>query len=82
MDVLVANLVEAYRQSITALEWMTDETRARALDKLGPDPINDDGPEAEKTFVDNVRKRNVAIGQKGSTIASVKGALEDAGAME
>jgi putative endopeptidase len=34
MDVLVANLVEAYRQSITALEWMTDETRARALDKL------------------------------------------------
>ena len=34
MDVLVANLVEAYRQSITALDWMTDETRARALDKL------------------------------------------------
>jgi endonuclease-8/formamidopyrimidine-DNA glycosylase len=35
----------------------------RAIDKLGPDPINDDGPEAEQTFVDNVRKRNVAIGQ-------------------
>ncbi|KQS08750.1 DNA-formamidopyrimidine glycosylase family protein [Curtobacterium sp. MCLR17_007] len=35
----------------------------RALDKLGPDPVNDDGPEAEKVFVDNVRKRNVAIGQ-------------------
>ncbi|WIB77613.1 M13-type metalloendopeptidase [Curtobacterium sp. MCPF17_002] len=34
MDDLVANLVEAYRQSITALDWMTDETRARALDKL------------------------------------------------
>ncbi|GAA4266119.1 M13 family metallopeptidase [Frondihabitans peucedani] len=34
MDVLVANLVEAYRQSITGLPWMTDETRARALDKL------------------------------------------------
>lgn len=34
MDDLVANLVEAYRQSITGLEWMTDETRARALDKL------------------------------------------------
>ncbi len=30
MDDLVANLVEAYRQSITALDWMTDETRARA----------------------------------------------------
>ncbi len=34
MDVLVGHLVEAYRQSITGLEWMTDETRARALDKL------------------------------------------------
>jgi putative endopeptidase len=35
MDDLVANLVEAYRQSITNLEWMTDVTRERALDKLG-----------------------------------------------
>jgi endonuclease-8 len=35
----------------------------QALDKLGPDPMNDDGPEAEKVFVDNIRKRNVAIGQ-------------------
>ncbi|PZF62601.1 peptidase M13 [Curtobacterium sp. MCBD17_034] len=34
MDALVANLVEAYRQSITGLDWMTDETRQRALDKL------------------------------------------------
>jgi len=34
MDVLVANLVEAYRRSIADLDWMTEETRARALDKL------------------------------------------------
>ena len=34
MDILVANLVEAYRQSISALDWMGEETRARALDKL------------------------------------------------
>ena len=34
MDVLVANLIEAYRASITDLEWMTPETRERALDKL------------------------------------------------
>ena len=34
MDVLVANLVEAYRRSIADLDWMTGETRARALDKL------------------------------------------------
>ncbi len=34
VDVLVANLVEAYRESITALDWMGEETRARALEKL------------------------------------------------
>lgn len=34
MDELVANLVEAYRQSITALDWMSDDTKRRALDKL------------------------------------------------
>jgi putative endopeptidase len=31
---LVGNLVNAYEKSITELEWMTDETRAQALDKL------------------------------------------------
>lgn len=34
MDVLVDNLIEAYRQSINGLSWMTKETQARALDKL------------------------------------------------
>ncbi|NYF09211.1 putative endopeptidase [Leifsonia sp. AK011] len=34
MDVLVANLVEAYRQSIEKLEWMGPATRERALEKL------------------------------------------------
>ena len=34
MDDLVGNLVEAYRESITGLEWMGDETRAKALEKL------------------------------------------------
>ncbi|MGP3533765.1 M13 family metallopeptidase [Microbacterium sp. RD1] len=34
MDELVANLVEAYRQSIRELEWMSPETRERALAKL------------------------------------------------
>ncbi|PPF89701.1 peptidase M13 [Subtercola sp. Z020] len=34
MDILVANLIEAYRQSITDLGWMTPETRVRALEKL------------------------------------------------
>ncbi|WP_374976080.1 M13 family metallopeptidase [Microbacterium trichothecenolyticum] len=34
MDELVANLIEAYRQSIADLEWMSPETRERALAKL------------------------------------------------
>ncbi|MEV7694875.1 M13-type metalloendopeptidase [Microbacterium sp. NPDC089189] len=34
MDELVANLIEAYRQSISALDWMSPETRERALAKL------------------------------------------------
>lgn len=34
MDELVANLIEAYRQSISGLEWMTPATRERALEKL------------------------------------------------
>lgn len=34
MDELVANLVAAYRESISTLAWMTAATRQRALDKL------------------------------------------------
>lgn len=34
MDQLVAHLIAAYRESITSLEWMTPETRQRALAKL------------------------------------------------
>lgn len=34
MDELVANLLRAYRASIETLDWMTDDTRAQALDKL------------------------------------------------
>ncbi len=35
MQTLVANLVEAYRQSISTLDWMGPATRERALTKLG-----------------------------------------------
>ena len=34
MDALVGHLIDAYRGSIQNLEWMTEETRARALEKL------------------------------------------------
>jgi formamidopyrimidine-DNA glycosylase len=47
----------------TACVVATPEEAQAAIDKLGPDPINDQGPEAEQAFVDNVRKRRVEIGQ-------------------
>jgi putative endopeptidase len=34
MKDLVSNLIEAYREDITNLEWMSPETRKRALEKL------------------------------------------------
>ncbi|WP_370250301.1 M13 family metallopeptidase [Nocardioides sp.] len=34
MDELVANLLAAYRDSIAELDWMTEETKQRAYDKL------------------------------------------------
>lgn len=34
MEELVSNLEEAYRQSIQQLDWMSPETKAKALDKL------------------------------------------------
>ncbi len=34
MDVLVDHLIEAYRESIVALEWMGEDTKQRALEKL------------------------------------------------
>lgn len=35
MQVLVQNLMDAYEDSITNLEWMGEDTRKRALEKLG-----------------------------------------------
>ena len=34
MEQLVANLIEAYRISIKSLDWMSDETKVKALEKL------------------------------------------------
>ena len=35
MNQLVANLTQAYRQNIQNLEWMSPETKSKALEKLG-----------------------------------------------
>jgi len=34
MEELVGNLIEAYRVDITALDWMSEETKGKALEKL------------------------------------------------
>ena len=34
MDIMIANLMKAYEVSITELEWMSEETKQQALDKL------------------------------------------------
>ena len=34
METMIANLIEAYRQSITELDWMTPDTKKEALAKL------------------------------------------------
>ena len=46
----------------TACEVQTIEEVDATIAKLGPDPLVD-GPAGEDAFVENVRKRNVAIGQ-------------------
>jgi putative endopeptidase len=35
MEALVSNLIEAYRISINAIDWMSEETKQKALEKLG-----------------------------------------------
>jgi putative endopeptidase len=69
MDELVANLIAAYRESISTLEWMSPETRERALAKLDaftpkigyPVRWKDyDGLELDATdLVGNVRRAHV-----------------------
>ncbi len=34
MEIMIDNLIEAYRQSIIELDWMSDETKQQALIKL------------------------------------------------
>ena len=46
----------------TSCEVQTAEEVDATIAKLGPDPLVD-GPAGEDVFVENVRKRNVAIGQ-------------------
>ncbi|MDR9363548.1 MAG: M13-type metalloendopeptidase [Microbacteriaceae bacterium] len=69
MDKLVQYLIEAYRQSIEQLDWMTDETKQRALEKLSKFNPKIGYPEKWKDYssivinkddlVENVRQLNI-----------------------
>ncbi len=50
MDALVANLLAAYHDSISQLDWMSPETRERALEKLGQFTPNIGYPEKWKDY--------------------------------
>ncbi|GGC62906.1 putative zinc metalloprotease [Hoyosella rhizosphaerae] len=52
MDVLVSNIIEAYRQSISTLEWMSPQTREAALEKLGKFTPKVGYPEEWKDYSD------------------------------
>ncbi|GAA4397878.1 M13 family metallopeptidase [Tsukamurella soli] len=67
MSTLVGNLVEAYRRSIGELEWMTPQTRERALVKLGKFTPKIGYPDAPRDYsaltidadlIGNVRRGN------------------------
>jgi putative endopeptidase len=62
MDDLVANLVEAYRQSIGGLDWMTDETRAEALAKLGSFEPQIGYPKRWRDYTDYAVDRSDLVG--------------------
>ena len=47
---LVDNLIKAYDQSIRELDWMSDETRAQALDKLSKFRANIGYPDAWRDY--------------------------------
>ena len=69
MDRLVSYLIEAYQQSIEQLDWMTDETKQRALEKLAKFNPKIGYPEKWKDYssieitrddlVENVRQLNI-----------------------
>ena len=72
MDILVANLLEAYRVSISDLEWMTPETRRRALAKLDKFTAKIGYPKHWRDYSDLVISRNDLYGNviRGSEASS------------
>lgn len=62
MDELVSYLIEAYRQSIQEITWMTDETKAKALVKLDKFTPKIGYPDKWKDYSSLVIKRDDLVG--------------------
>lgn len=62
MDELVANLLEAYRDSIEHLDWMTEDTRVEALKKLSGFTPKIGYPEKWKDYSDLLVRGDDLVG--------------------
>jgi putative endopeptidase len=66
---LVANLVEAYRRSISELDWMGPATRERALEKLARFTPKIGYPDVWKDYSDLEVRRDDLLGNAGRAAA-------------
>src|SRR5439155_11469715 len=64
MKVLVANLIEAYRVDIQALDWMSAETKTRALEKLAKFTSKIGYPDKWRDYSKLVIQRDDLIGNQ------------------
>jgi putative endopeptidase len=62
MEVMVANLIEAYRQSISTLDWMTADTKKEALAKLAKFTAKIGYPDKFRSYDGLVIKKGDLIG--------------------
>lgn len=62
MQALVANLLEAYTQSITHLDWMTANTKKEALAKLAKFTVKIGYPETFRSYTGLVLKADDLVG--------------------
>jgi putative endopeptidase len=69
MDDLVANLLEAYRRSITDLDWMTESTKERAFEKLGTFLPKIGYPDEFRDYADLTVRRSDLMGNVAAAAA-------------
>ncbi|MEI6243414.1 MAG: M13-type metalloendopeptidase [Acidobacteriota bacterium] len=62
METMIANLLEAYKQSITSLDWMTPETKKEALAKLAKFTTKIGYPDKFRSYAGLVIKTDDLVG--------------------